>query len=60
MQANHTNEVYLDKEQTEKLLTLLAQIEDADQAREAIWYTEKDRQTVADIRHQIKTQTGRN
>lgn len=46
----------LDEQQVETLQSLLAQAEDADSQYSAIWFGEKDRDLIGDIRQEIETQ----
>lgn len=59
MRMNHTNEIDLGDDQTEKLITLLEMIEDADSMQNAVWLSENGRDEVEDIRTTIEAQTGR-
>lgn len=59
MQKNHTNEIDLGNVKTDKLLKLLKKVEQADNAQEAIWLPEGDREVIAEIRSDIEDQTGR-
>lgn len=56
---HHTNEVDFDDAQVDKLVKLLKKVEDADNAKKAIWLPEGDRQAIAEIRAEIEEQTGR-
>jgi hypothetical protein len=59
MQANHTNEVKFESAEVEKLISLLNDLEAADDPEDAVWYDEKSRNEVQLIREHVERATGR-
>lgn len=57
MEIQHTNEIELDEQKTDKLVKLLKMVERADEPKQAVWLQPESRELVGEMREEIEEQT---